>query len=346
MKRDNQWRPSEHRNKGYAPYQRHKLKDANWVTPEEAATISKRCNKWRRNGIWDREPDWDLERKLINKYVNKPYDMFIKTWHERTKRLRKQGVLLELRYIKPTMTDNPSTWDEFYVDTEGIIRKNDTYRWRFNKNKKPIKVVEKEIVKYRLHEEIYNENRWCQTPFYGILSVLRKYFSTTDYNDIINNGIDAVKFNKLVDRSMNSGINSAIEKWARKHNKELCENNPHAYRGTRGWCPYDSFKDLFVADYSESIYRYIYPGTAEYSRITAEQNDATNKARREYKQQNEEFISGLLHNIETDRKAKEDEINRQKIIKHGFDENESFRGPEYHGKKRKRRKNNNWAIES
>ena len=66
MKRDNQWRPSEHRSKEYAPYQRHKLKDANWVTSEEAATISKRCNKWRRNGIWEREPDWDLERKLIN----------------------------------------------------------------------------------------------------------------------------------------------------------------------------------------------------------------------------------------------------------------------------------------
>ncbi len=93
-------------------------------------------------------------------------------------------------------------------------------------------------------------------------------------------------------------------------------------------------------------YIVIYPGTPEYSRITAEQNDAANKARREYKQQNEEFASDLLHNIETDRKAKEDEINRQKIIKHGFDEDESFRGPEYHGKKYKKRKNNNWAIES
>lgn len=30
-----------------------------------------------------------------------------------------------LRYIKPALTDNPSTWDEFYVDMEGVIRKND-----------------------------------------------------------------------------------------------------------------------------------------------------------------------------------------------------------------------------
>jgi len=338
MKHDKQWNPSEHHNKGYAPYQRHKLKASNWVTPEEAAMISKRCNKWCHNGIWGREPDWNLERKLINKYVDKPYDVFIKAWHERTKQLRKQGVLLELRCIKPTLTDSPSTWDEFYVDTEGIIRKNDNYRWRFNRNKKPIKVVEKEVVKYHLDDKIYSKN-WCTpTPFHMILSILSHYLSVTDYNDILDGGISKEKFDRLVQSSMHSGINYAIDKFARNHNKELGKNNPRFYMGSPGYCRYDCFNDLFVADYSESVYRYIYPGTPEYSQIVAERNDASNKARREYKKQMDDYRAGLLHNIEANRKAKEDEINRQKIIKHGFDENESFRGEEYHGKKHKRRK--------
>ena len=78
-------------------------------------------------------------------YVDKPYDMFIRAWHVRTRHLRKRGVPLELRYIKPALTDNPSTWDEFYVDMAGVIRKNVKYRYRFNKNKKPIKITEAEV---------------------------------------------------------------------------------------------------------------------------------------------------------------------------------------------------------
>lgn len=342
MKHDNQWKPSERHSKGYAPYQRHKLKAANWVTPEEAAVISKRSNNWRNwdNGIWRREPDWKLEKELINKYIGKPYDMFIKAWHERTKSLRKQGVPLKPKYINHVPTDKPDTyWDEFYVDFEGIIRKNPDYGKHWcRRQKKPIKVIEKEVIKYNLKSDIHSKN-WCtSTPFYMILSILRRYFSTTDYNDILAGGIPKDKFDRMVESSWHSGINFAIDRFAHKHNARLIEVNNHAYRGIKNWCHYDCFKDLFDADYSESVYRYIYPGTPEYSQITAEQNDASKKARREYKHQKEEIAANLLHNIESDRKAREADLNRQKIIKHGFDENESFRGEEYHGKKHKRRK--------
>ena len=129
-------------------------------------------------------------------------------------------------------------------------------------------------------------------------------------------------------------------RYKHKHNTKLLENNPHAYRGCTNWCYYNGFRDLFDVDYSDSVYRYIYPGSPEYARIEAEKQDANRKAYREYKQQKEEYLSGLLHNIEADRKAREDALNDQKIAKHGFNENESFRGDEYHGQKRKKIKNN------
>lgn len=337
MKHDKQWNPSEHHSKGYAPYQRHKLKAANWVTPEEAVAISKHCNKWNHSGIWSLQPDWRLELDLLNKYVDKPYNDFLKAWHNRTKRLRRQGVPLELNHIESKLTDNPDSREEFYVDLDGIIRVNKNYR-RWRRGKEPIKVIEKEVVKYHLDDKIHSKN-WCtSTPFHMILSILSHYLSVTDYNDILDGGISKEKFDRLVQSSMYSGINYAIDKFARNHNKELSKNNPRFYMGSPRYCRYDCFKDLFVADYSESVYRYIYPGSPEYSQIVAERNDASNKARREYKKQMDEYRTGLLHNIEADRKAREEEINRQKIIKHGFDENESFRGEEYHGKKHKRRK--------
>ena len=309
MKRDNQWRPAERRYKEYAPYQRCRLKAANPATPEEAVVISKRCNKLRHNSIWRCEPNYDLEKKLMNMYVDKPYDMFIRAWHVRTRHLRKRGVPLELRYIKPALTDNPSAWDEFYVDMAGVIRKNDKYRYQFNKNKKPIKITEAEVVKYRLREEICNKNGLSRPPFRGILPILHNYLSTADYNDIIDNDIDLVRFNKLVNKSVDSGINPAIETWAENHNKKMFGDNPYVYTWTPGYCPYISFKDLFMADHGGSTYRYVYPGTPEYSRIMAERRDAEKKTGREYRWQLEEFNRSLLHNIEASCKAGEYEIN-------------------------------------
>ena len=169
--------------------------------------------------------------------------------------------------------------------------------------------MEKEVVKYRLREEIYNKNASPQPPFSGILPILRNYLSTADYNDIIDNNIDAVRFNKLVGRAANSGINPAIETWAENHNKKMFGNNPYVYIWTPGYCPYVSFKDLFMADHSGSEYRHVYPGTSEYSRIMAERRDAEKKTCREYRQHLEEFNRNLLHNIEASRKAGGNEIN-------------------------------------
>ena len=338
MKYDNQWRPSESRSRSYAPYQRHKLKDVNWVTSEEAKAISKHHNHWRRGDSRYREPDWHLEKTLIKKYIGKPYRDFLKAWHDRTKSLRKQGVPLELNYISDRLTDEPDSRDEFYVDMDGIIRKNQDYPvWKHGK--KPIKIVKKEIIKYNLKPEIHNNNYWF-SPFFDILFILRRYFSKTDYNEILEGGIPKDKFDRMTENAIYSGLEYIIDRYKHKHNTKLLENNPHAYRGCTNWCYYNGFRDLFDVDYSDSVYRYIYPGSPEYARIEAEKQDANRKAYREYKQQKEEYLSGLLHNIEADRKAREDTLNDQKIAKHGFNENESFRGDEYHGQKRKKIKNN------
>ena len=338
MKYDNQWRPSESRSRSYAPYQRHKLKDVNWVTSEEAKAISKHHNHWRRGDSRYREPDWHLEKTLIKKYIGKPYRDFLKAWHDRTKSLRKQGVPLELNYISDRLTDEPDSRDEFYVDMDGIIRKNQDYPvWKHGK--KPIKIVKKEIIKYNLKPEIHNNNYWF-SPFFDILFILRRYFSKTDYNEILEGGIPKDKFDRMTENAIYSGLEYIIDRYKHKHNTKLLENNPHAYRGCTNWCYYNGFRDLFDVDYSDSVYRYIYPGSPEYARIEAEKQDANRKAYREYKQQKEEYLSGLLHNIEADRKAREDALNDQKIAKHGFNENESFRGDEYHGKKKKKIKNN------
>lgn len=344
MHHDNQWRPAERHSRSHTPYQRHKLKNANWVTPEEASVIDKHYNHWRYHDNWYRKPDYHLEKGLLKKYVGKPYEDFLKVWHDRTKNLRRQGVVMELNYIENKPTDEANTREEYYVDFDGIIRVNEDYPvWR--RGKKPIKIVEKEVVKYHLKREIYNKDFWASTPFYMILPILRRYFSTSDYHEILAGGITQDKFNRMKESAIYSGLDYTIDRFKHKHNTRLLENNPHAYRGFSNWCHYNCFADLFDADYSESVCRYVYPGTPEYARIIAEQNDADRKARREHNQRKDEYLSSLLHNIEADRKTREDALNSQKIAKHGFDENESFRGEDYHGQKRKKHKGD-WAIEA
>ena len=308
MKYDNQWRPSKRHHRNYAPYQRQKLKSLNWETPEAAESISKHYNHWRYRDNWYRNPDYHLEKKLLKKYINKPYNDFLRTWHDRTKSLRKQGTNLKLNYITINPTDNLNTRKEFYVDSNGIIRQNsEYYAWRRKKKKQPIKIVVKEIVEYRLKSDIYNNSRWRNMPFRDILYILQKYLSIVDYHAVIGGCIPNTTYIRLCNSARFSGIDNAIYGYRMKYNNNLI--GP----GSNGWCYYSCFTDLFEKDYSKSKYRYIYPGTPEYIRYYAEKSDA-----------------------KADRKLRDTMENSIKIAKHGFDEAESFRGPEYHGGKRKK----------
>lgn len=77
-------------------------------------------------------------------------------------------------------------------------------------------------------------------------------------------------------------------------------------------------------------------GTSKHKQCRQESIDAYKKRERECIKEKLKKEESLLHDIEEERKIKERKENSIKIIKHGFDEETSFRGEEYHGKKRKR----------
>ena len=78
-------------------------------------------------------------------------------------------------------------------------------------------------------------------------------------------------------------------------------------------------------------------GTSVYSQWKHESRDAYRKSKREERRKKLEKEESLLHDIIESRRVKERRENLSKILKHGFDEDESFRGEEYHGGKRKRK---------
>jgi hypothetical protein len=78
-------------------------------------------------------------------------------------------------------------------------------------------------------------------------------------------------------------------------------------------------------------------GTSKHKQYRHESIKAYKKEERKRKREKLEKEERLLHNIEEDRKRKERDENSLKILKHGFDEEISFRGEEYHGKKKKRK---------
>ena len=78
-------------------------------------------------------------------------------------------------------------------------------------------------------------------------------------------------------------------------------------------------------------------GTSVYSQWKHESRDAYRKSKREERRKKLEKEESLLHDIIESRRVKERRENLSKILKHGFDEDESFRGEEYHGEKRKRK---------
>lgn len=340
MLHDNTWRPSENNRRCWAPYNRAKLKHYKWHTPEEASAIDKEYNNWRRRwkGCFNayNEPDWHLERKLIHQYIDKPFDELLKEWHDRTAMLRRRGVAMEFHQIDPHMTDTPDNWNECYVDMDGIIRRNPG--WRQIRHRKPIKVIEKEVVEYIIQSDIWNKDWPYSCEHRGLVDVLRKFLKVNEFKAILEGPISEERFLAIKHRLEYTGIRTAIYEYRKKYNEthwlgRRCDFSKH--------CSYDQFEDLFIRDTSKSIYKFLQPGTKEYKKYYAEQNQYNRRAYKEARKQRKLMEESLLHDIEENRKLKEQEENSQKITKHGFSETESFRGEEYHGQKRKRKPRHN-----
>lgn len=336
MKHDKQWRPNEKRKSSWAPYQRAKLKDVRPHTAIEAETICKYANNWTRHWKhywqWKMDVDYILEEKLLQKYLNKPFADFERAWHTRTKYLRDKGFQPELDMIdtEPDVALNNAY--AYYVDSQGIIRRNEDH-WKFSHKIKPIKVVVNEVVEYVLRDDIYNENHPWSCEHKGLVEILRKFLKTNEFRAIVDRSISEAKFNSIKNRLSYTGINFAIHEYCKRYDEAHWLGGRH-YSAR---CPYNRFDDMFVKDTSKSTYRYIEPGTKEFRRYYAEsdkQRKMEYKRNRRLKRQAEET---LLQEIEASRKARVYYENSQKIVKHGFSETESFRGEEYHGQKRKRK---------
>lgn len=337
MEYNKEWRSREKHSGRYTPYNRHKLK--NWHTQEEADALDIQYNhriRHRGGFEWRKGFDISLERKLIEKYVGKPFQEFEKVWYDRTKYLRAKGINTKIYWIKPQPQEpeDLSCYDKFYVDEYGIIRRNPHYKKRWWKSKEPIKILEKEVVKWYLHPDIFNYE-------YGfgyilrhseIMRILQKYVSKEEFNQIIGGALDDIAYTKIRDRVIYTGLYQALYRYCKKYNAQFTGRQWKC----KNWCNYDDFTSLFYKDTSESVYKYIKPDTPEFTKIKAEQQDAKRKEWRDLKKFKSERAESLIHDIEAKRKAEDQKTNDQKIQSHSFDKYESFRGEEYHGGHKKK----------
>ena len=338
MDYNKEWRTRENRHGKWAPYNRHKLK--NWHTHEEAKALDEEFNheykKWA-HGRYNYYKYFDvaLERKLLEKFVGKPFSEFENAWHIRTKHLREKGVCVKLNWIdvKLQEPDDVSSNDKFYIDVDGIIRRNSKYRWNW-KSKKSIKIVEKEVIKWYIKPDIlnYEFGPGVNVKHGGIIWILQKYLRKENYEKIIHEPLDDKTFTKLKNDLLYVGLNQSLYQYCKEYNKQFTGN---LWR-CKDWCTYDDFTSLFYKDTSESVYTYIKPGTPEFAKIKAEQQASKRKLFRDGKRNDEIKNETLLHDIEAKRKAQEEKLNDQKIQRHGFDKKESFRGEEYYGGHKKK----------
>lgn len=94
------------------------------------------------------------------------------------------------------------------------------------------------------------------------------------------------------------------------------------------------FSRFFIELPQESLVR-VKKGDVEYKQIRAEQSDSQKVRARENQRAMDEKAANLLASIEQDRKEKEKLRNKIKVESHGFDEETSFKGEPYHGRKGK-----------
>lgn len=174
-------------------------------------------------------------------------------------------------------------------------------------------------------------------PIYHIsLEIFKKFLKYPELKEILRQSLGNIDFLDLCDNE--SGIiESRVYKKLQKAEKIVHDflytnrnNDSRFYK--LYW--YDNTK-LTYTTYEKKVLKY---GDPEYRRKMWEKQDQKKKTWREHLKQKEEYNSQLLGRIEADRKRKEMEENDTKIKKHGFSKTESFRGEEYHGQKRKKKK--------
>lgn len=194
-------------------------------------------------------------------------------------------------------------YNMFYVDGNGSIRESE-YRNRKSDDKYIYEYPEGHKYRYVLRDE-YKDNP-------SLKESVEKYFGADFYDRML--------------------AELTYEEYI--HIVSSIENNHHvrnSFTGSLDWIRSVSvmFKEIDYAPFRKVEYT-----VHMRKRRNAEIDDCKRKRRREMRKDEEERLSGLLQSIEDDRKEEHKLENYLKIIKHGFDEKESFRGEPYHGKKK------------
>lgn len=331
--KEKQWGTYKNHHGCSTPYQRNKIKQANPINNEEARAIDKVHNRWKRfvyerfnNPAHAGHIDHRIEEKALMDFVGHHIEEYEEFFSKRTSVLRDKGIDISHRVA---LTQDDRRWHEFYVDDEGIIRYNGLPSWR--KKRAPLKYVIKEDYVYFL-----DQKKLWEYP--EVDDIFRNFLP--EYYEALTTGISKERYEIIRNNSyFKSDVIYRINKYFWALNESIRKEWLESHKSKDWWrthCINMSFDDFWYSE-DHSEYRYVEPYTDEWYRIMAEQRDQNRKVHRELLKEKEEYNSVLLESIMEQRKAKEDELNRQKIDKHGFDENESFRGEEYHGQKRKRK---------
>ena len=322
--------------KHYRPYQRHKLNDINAhgevENGDEFKAVDKTANNW---GHWDRvKLNRAYIERIVQKFVNRPYDDFMKFFHNRTLYARAKGINVDYLIPISTHADTrryaPYGSEEYYVDDNGLIRKNpDAYK-NHKKEHAPV-IVNETNIKY-----VYKIQPKALKACPQLYTYLKRFMSIDCFMDICEDEISEVAFKRAKKSFEECGGPQKLRK--------LLKSDYDSYFNF--WNGFDSwsikFEKLFYRHKYSDKTEYEY-GTYQYARVKAEERKANAKKIREYKKEKEEREAELLKTIETARieeqrrkDYKESLTDEQKRDRHGFDDN-SFKGEEYHGQKRKKK---------
>ena len=117
------------------------------------------------------------------------------------------------------------------------------------------------------------------------------------------------------------------------HIRRTERNNKRYWVGWENgiWCLFDTITDGY----------YITRTKNKRIQICKENQDKKNKINRDSLKEKKDKQKSLLHTIMKNRKEEEHQENLVKIQAHGMDEKTSFRGEEYHGQKRKKKRMKN-----
>lgn len=304
METNKQWRPAPKHNP-LAPYNRAKLKDARWHTPEEAKAISKVYNKWARKR-WNNtryeyymEPEYQHEVKLLNKYVGKPFTAFMEAWLKRTQVLRDKGVPLELRAIA---TGGRDRYYRFYVDENGIVQLNSEYH---PERPKMLKLApDGKTIYVRIKPKLLEDFPYISKLLQNALSMMCR----KEFEGFCNGtSIEISKFESLKDNLWYGWKSSLVDYFRRngiEYNKEFrkiygISESEHYYYP-------DSIKSLDVlCDFDDRTeYLYIERGSKEYYRYFAEKEKQKSKEIRQRSKEDTQWDEDILKNNEKQAREK------------------------------------------